>query len=403
MNILSNTIFYFCLLALSFDINSCFSQCSTISNLSFYTSAINSCQKPQIVYCYPQYQIDQTPILIKAKTVTFNSKQDVDFSMDKNGCTYFLKVSGSYTPWGNSNEYFDGYGRFNNASNNLIQQESTFQDLLSLKPDSGPTAYNTSHEYYFYFTGNATNFNFTFTDSPYNDNSGSMTLEWYVIPCFSYLWNFGGGKQSTDSVGIDTLTNAGTYQITFTVYDEANKCDDSYTVPVTISGPSINNISEQICSGSSYIVGNNTYTKSGSYIDTLLTPGGCDSIINLTLTLLSPYLTYIDTSICSNKSFTVGNNIYSNAGNYIDTLITADGCDSIVNLNLSFLNPDYTYIDTVLCSGTSITIENSTYNKSGNYVDTLQTINGCDSIIDLTLTISPPIENFISATICNGS
>ena len=44
----------------------------------------------------------------------------------------------------------------------------------------------------------------------------------------------------------------------------------------------------------------------------------------------------------------------------------------------------------------------NTYSQSGSYLDTLQTINGCDSIITLNLTISNYISTSENVTSCNN-
>ncbi|MEZ4949504.1 MAG: SprB repeat-containing protein [Saprospiraceae bacterium] len=47
-------------------------------------------------------------------------------------------------------------------------------------------------------------------------------------------------------------------------------------------------LKDTICSGDSYPVGTSTYNQSGNYTDTLLLPGGCDSVVYLDLTVLPP-------------------------------------------------------------------------------------------------------------------
>jgi hypothetical protein len=39
---------------------------------------------------------------------------------------------------------------------------------------------------------------------------------------------------------------------------------------------------------------------------------------------------------------------------------------------------------------------------AGTYIDTLQTINGCDSIITLTLNVNPTYNTPMTQTICQG-
>ena len=51
-------------------------------------------------------------------------------------------------------------------------------------------------------------------------------------------------------------------------------------------------------------------------------------------------------------------NIYNTSGTYVDTLSTVAGCDSIVNLNLNiyYTSPVSAGFDTTICFGESITL-----------------------------------------------
>jgi gliding motility-associated-like protein len=395
-------IFTCFLISLLWKAGNVFPQCNTINNLSFYSSSFDSCQLPQTLNFFPQYQIDQTPVLLKTYKATFTSKQDVDFPMDKNGCVYILKVSGYFGLWANSNDRLDAYAKFGYSGNGFQYIDGTFLGYLSLNPDSGPTAYDPSHVYTYYFNGNSTKLNFKFTDNPYSDNSGSMTLEWYVIPCYSYVWDFGGGNQSIDSIGVNSYAQSGTYQIQYTVYDELNNCNESYSSSINLYSSYSISLVEEICNGQSYSVGNNTHTLSGNYADTLKSIYGCDSIINLSLKVISEKQNYIDTSFCSGSSILIGNKSYYQTGNYIDTLQSNQSCDSIIYLNL-IVNNSVTYnIDTAICNGNNFTFGNKTLTKAGFYTDSLYTIYGCDSIVNLNLSIADSIITIIEQSICEG-
>ncbi|HHM20649.1 MAG TPA: hypothetical protein ENJ20_01380, partial [Bacteroidetes bacterium] len=50
-------------------------------------------------------------------------------------------------------------------------------------------------------------------------------------------------------------------------------------------------------------------------------------------------VTTLNETICFGETYTVGNNSYSTAGNFEDTLLLPNGCDSVVLLNLSILPP----------------------------------------------------------------
>lgn len=91
-----------------------------------------------------------------------------------------------------------------------------------------------------------------------------------------------------------------------------------------------------------------------------------------------------NTTACGNYSF-YGNN-FSQEGQYIVTSPSPSGCDSLQILNLTI--PVYTGVDTLnVCEpyhfGGEIYYTNSTL------TDTLQTIDGCDSIVTITLNVNP--------------
>ncbi|MEX2590681.1 MAG: T9SS type A sorting domain-containing protein [Chitinophagales bacterium] len=201
------------------------------------------------------------------------------------------------------------------------------------------------------------------------------------------------------TIGNSVYTNAGIYRDTF-LTDRG--CDSIIRTNLQVLSVLITNLTPQICDGDSFYVANSVYSSSGNYADTLTANNGCDSIINTTLTVLPYFTTTIDTAICSGLSFRVGTNNYSSSGNYSDTLQADNGCDSIVNTNLTILPHAFTQIDTAICAGESFTVGNSTYSSAGNYTDTLTAANGCDSIVNTNLTILPHAFTQIDTAICAG-
>src|SRR5690606_10199859 len=56
-----------------------------------------------------------------------------------------------------------------------------------------------------------------------------------------------------------------------------------------------------------------------------------------------------------------------------------------------------------ICQGQSYTFNGITYTASNNTAtDTFQTAQGCDSIVTLNLTVTPAITNTINPVICQG-
>ena len=83
---------------------------------------------------------------------------------------------------------------------------------------------------------------------------------------------------------------------------------------------------------------NNTVVDSlseGPYLLVIIDSIGC--IDSVQFYIIEPHEIIVDTtiSICDVDSFQVGNNYYNQVGSYIDTLVSFNGCDSILNLELN--------------------------------------------------------------------
>lgn len=144
---------------------------------------------------------------------------------------------------------------------------------------------------------------------------------------------------------------------------------------------------DSICAGDIYILGDSTFSLAGNYEVILTTQNACDSIIDLDLSVLEIPITTIDSTICEGESVTIGNSIYGTVGSYSDTLMTTFGCDSIVQLDLTVLAPIDTAFTAYICSGDSYQIGTSIYTGAGIYSDTLVSSQACDSIVHLTLEV----------------
>ncbi|MDR1592158.1 MAG: leucine-rich repeat protein [Prevotellaceae bacterium] len=92
------------------------------------------------------------------------------------------------------------------------------------------------------------------------------------------------------------------------------------------------------------------------------------------------------------------------SGEYIFNRQTLDGCDSIVVLNLTVLPQSSSTINVTICYGATYTENGFNENATDTYTQVLQNVNGCDSIVTLNLTVLPevPITTF-DVTICFGT
>ena len=214
----------------------------------------------------------------------------------------------------------------------------------------------------------------------------------------NYLYDWGatiGLNTSTISNPSVTLTNTGTtpitetYTVTTTLASNPNSCPTQDSVVVTILPNTSSTVDASICTGASYTIGGQSFSTAGTHQAVVNGVNGCDSTITLNLSLIPNIQTDLTESICQGSSYAFGNQTLTNAGEYSQTLQTSTGCDSIVNLSLT-VNPilSSSQFETI-CDGESVTFYGQTLTVAGSFNHTLQTTNGCDSIITLNLIVNP--------------
>ena len=96
--------------------------------------------------------------------------------------------------------------------------------------------------------------------------------------------------------------------------------------------------------------------------------------------------TIIHAYICPGETYTENGFNVSVVGTYFDTLQTANNNDSIVGLILMMNQTSDTTINATIYGGDVYNQNGFNVSLPGTYTDTLQNINGCDSIVTLVLT-----------------
>ena len=218
----------------------------------------------------------------------------------------------------------------------------------------------------------------------YRDSS-SMS----VTACDSYTW----------SVNSMTYTSSGIYRDTL---QTANNCDSVVTLNLTINYSSSSNMSATACDSYTWSVNSMTYTASGTYRDTLQTVNNCDSVVALNLTINNSTASSMSATACDSYTWTVNSMTYTTSGTYVDTLQTVNNCDSVVTLNLTINYSDTSSMSATACDSYTWSVNSMTYTSSGTYRDTLQTVNNCDSVVTLNLTINYSDTSSMSATSCDS-
>ena len=211
--------------------------------------------------------------------------------------------------------------------------------------------------------------------------------DFYEIACEQFVWND------------ITYTQSGTYQQTFT---NTLSCDSVVTLHLTINPAYHEELVVDACE--EYTLNEITYQESGDYTQYYTTGHNCDSIINLHLTIYHHQEVVLQDEICENSAYTLNgfDTTFAVAGEYTLTNYGSDihGCDSTTILHLTVKPVFNTVFESSICYNDSYEFFGETLTESGTYTENLQTVNGCDSIITLYLTVFPQKIDTITAYTC---
>ncbi|MDG1332482.1 MAG: T9SS type A sorting domain-containing protein [Crocinitomicaceae bacterium] len=193
-----------------------------------------------------------------------------------------------------------------------------------------------------------------------------------IISCSSYTVPSGDESYSISGTYTDTLTNT-------------QGSDSILVINLTLNQSTTATINVETCDFYTSPSGNNTWSTSGTYMDTLTNSVGCDSIITINMSVMTSFNT-VDENSCGDYVSPSGNYTWTTSGLYADTLTNAAGCDSIITINLSVLSSSSSISDNT-CDLYTSPSGNYTWSSSGTYFDTIPNGAGCDSVITINLTV----------------
>jgi gliding motility-associated-like protein len=165
-----------------------------------------------------------------------------------------------------------------------------------------------------------------------------------------------------------------------------NACDSLIVLSLEIIHPIVDTLIQSIEEGDSIYFNNEWLTESGVYSDSLIASVTfCDSIVFLDLEVY-PYFAVYDTlewTICSGEEIQFNGHIYSQTGQFRDTIYSNSALvpDTVFWINIEVVAPESGFVIYELCQGDSLFYEDLWHYEHKVFVDTLLTIDGCDSIV----------------------
>jgi gliding motility-associated-like protein len=229
-------------------------------------------------------------------------------------------------------------------------------------------------------------------DDMFNTNSGGRS-EYYCAysPKDSCIY-LAGNTSSTTQIAYRGFLNT-----------KSNSFENQYLVKFSYCTHLKDTIDSTICEGQKVYFKNRWIDTSGVFIDSLYRANGCDSIIWLNLTVIKKDSTFISDLACTHLGKVFNNAVLRTSGIYRDTLVNKYGCDSFIFLNLTVLRSDTTYLQREICEGSFHPFNNQNLTQAGIYRDTQTNILGCDSFIILDLKVNPIYAISYQQTICKGN
>ena len=182
---------------------------------------------------------------------------------------------------------------------------------------------------------------------------------------------------------------------------------NSMAEEITILPTALNEIRETLCGNKSITV-NNVVFNQNNPADTFYLDGaaanGCDSVIMVNLTFVPSPSSMLDTTICTGDFIVVNGTRYDATNRTGQEIIALNPfCDSIVNVNLNFFPENRVTLNNTLCEGDQIVVNGNIYNQSRpSGTEILQAANGCDSTVVISLSFHPVQNTNLNNTLCFG-
>ena len=204
----------------------------------------------------------------------------------------------------------------------------------------------------------------------------------------------------------DSILLAGSYQHSSGTYIDslttANGCDSVVTTVLVVYPGYAEADTLYLCNGDSVLLDGSWQSTAGSCVNTLQTGNGCDSVVTTVLLLHPTYNVQHSVALCDGDSTFAGGAYQTTSGVYVDSLSTANGCDSTVITTVTVHPNTVTPAMLTICDGESVVLGGGPQTTSGTYVDTLSSANGCDSIVETLLTVLPVATDSVASSICEG-
>ncbi len=156
------------------------------------------------------------------------------------------------------------------------------------------------------------------------------------------------------------------------------------------------------CPGSSFDFNGTPVAAGSSQVFVLQNFQGCDSVVTVNVAALPVTFGTLNAGACPGSSFNYNGTPIAAGTSQVFTLQNAQGCDSVLTVNVATLPVSASSFTAEVCAGATFTY-NGTVLQAGDVQDfVLQNVQGCDSVVTVTVTALPTPTSTLAAAACPG-
>lgn len=173
-------------------------------------------------------------------------------------------------------------------------------------------------------------------------------------------------------------------------YERANGCDSIFYIHLTLNEPTSYTERAVINYGESYPFDGKVYKETTYLTYTLTNAAGCDSTVVFDLKVNDLITKTFQVALCEGDSTTIfdTDSIVKTEGIYQRMYKAASGADSIAAYNVTVLKRTYEHTEVTINPGETYPWHGNTYSRPVTLRDTLVNAEGCDSVCTLTLMVN---------------
>lgn len=219
--------------------------------------------------------------------------------------------------------------------------------------------------------------------------SAMSVVEHHDTICWQQYYDFMGTRYELPDYW--SYRNVAFMEVTLEYFNEQDSVNHKMllaVVPVESGGERV--VSDTIKAGDSYDFYGDILSEEGEYTKTVTGACNCVGTYILHLEVLTTDTVYDAVNVCENDlPYEWHGKSLERAGEHVHRKqYKGWDVDSVVYiLDMNVLEVAYTYKDTTMYQGEKYVWQGRRYTDEGVYKDTLQRVNGCDSILTLTLTV----------------